>query len=47
MPIELRKAHRANDEAVRSAYGFRRGISEFEIVSELFGMYDAAIMNGR
>lgn len=47
MPPGLRKAHRANDEAVRSAYGFRKGITEFEIVSELFGMYNDLIMKAR
>lgn len=43
MPKELRKAHRANDEAVRSAYGFRKGMSELEVVGELMKMYERLI----
>lgn len=39
MPIELRKAHRANDLAVLEAYGFPRDASESEIVARLFKMY--------
>lgn len=39
MPVELRKAHRANDTAVLEAYGFRKDITESEIVAELFKMY--------
>lgn len=39
MPIELRKAHRANDAAVLDAYGFPKDASEPEIVSRLFKMY--------
>ena len=39
MPIELRKAHRANDSAVMEAYGFRKDMTEPEIVAELFKMY--------
>ena len=39
MPPELRKAHRANDSAVMEAYGFRKDLSESEIVAELFKMY--------
>lgn len=39
MPSELRKAHRANDVAVLEAYGFRKDMSEAEIVAELFKMY--------
>lgn len=39
MPVELRKAHQANDVAVMEAYGFPKGISEPEIVAELFKMY--------
>lgn len=40
MPAELRKAHRDNDKAVLSAYGFKADMSEAEIVSELFKMYE-------
>ena len=39
MPAELRKAHRANDAAVMEAYGFRKDMTEPEIVAELFKMY--------
>ena len=39
MPIELRKAHRANDAAVLEAYGFPKDASESEIVARLFKMY--------
>jgi len=39
MPPELRKAHKANDAAVLEAYGFRKDITEPEIVAELFKMY--------
>ena len=39
MPIELRKAHKANDAAVMEAYGFRKDMTEPEIVAELFKMY--------
>ena len=36
---ELIKAHRANDAAVMEAYGFRKDMTEPEIVAELFKMY--------
>ena len=39
MPSELRRAHEKNDEAVCSAYGWDRNISEEEIVAGLFGLY--------
>lgn len=39
MPIELRKAHQANDIAVLEAYGFDINLSEEEIVSKLFELY--------
>ena len=39
MPMELRKAHEANDKAVMEAYGFKKGMSESEIVAELMKMY--------
>lgn len=39
MPPELRKAHKANDDAVMAAYGFDLTLSENEIVAELFRMY--------
>ena len=39
MPPELRKAHKLNDVAVMEAYGFRKDMTEPEIVAELFKMY--------
>ncbi len=39
MPIELRRAHRANDAAVLEAYGFPKDASESDIVARLFKMY--------
>ena len=45
MPIELRKAHRANDAAVMEAYGFRKDMTEPEIVAELFKMYQKLTEN--
>lgn len=39
MPVELRKAHRANDAAVLEAYGFPKEATENEIVASLFQMY--------
>ena len=39
MPPELRKAHKANDNAVMDAYGFKHDMTESEIVAELFKMY--------
>ena len=43
MPIELRKAHRANDAVVMEAYGFHKDMTEPEIVAELFKMYEKLI----
>lgn len=40
MPIELRKAHEANDKAVLQAYGLKPSSSEAEIVQHLFKMYE-------
>ena len=40
MPIELRKAHQANDRAVMETYGFAKDMTESEIVAELFKMYE-------
>ena len=41
MPIELRKAHQANDKAVMEAYGFNwRKMSESDCVAELMKMYE-------
>lgn len=43
MPIELRKAHQANDRAVMDAYGFNKNLSEEEIVAKLFDMYASLV----
>ena len=43
MPIELRKAHQANDKAVMQAYGFDPKMSESEMVTELFRLYEELI----
>ena len=40
MPIELRKAHEANDKAVLKAYGLKPSATEQEIVQHLFKMYE-------
>ncbi|MBP5235876.1 MAG: methylase [Bacteroidales bacterium] len=45
MPYELQKAHRANDAAVLEAYGFRKDMTEPEIVAELFKMYQKLTEN--
>ena len=39
MPIELRRAHRENDEAVSEVYGFTKDISEYDVLGRLFGLY--------
>nr|WP_298882387.1 type IIL restriction-modification enzyme MmeI [Phascolarctobacterium succinatutens] len=42
MPVELRKAHRANDKAVMEAYGFwGRLNSEAACVAELMKLHKA------
>ena len=41
MPIELRRAHRANDEAVLAAYRWPKDLQESEIVERLFSLYEA------
>ena len=38
MPDEVRKAHKANDLAVRAAYGFAKDLPEAEVVTRLFAM---------
>ncbi len=40
MPIELRRAHQANDKAVMAAYGFSLKMSESEIVAALMKHYE-------
>ena len=41
MPVELRKAHQANDRAVMQAYGFpvKSNFTESQCVAELFKLY--------
>ena len=39
MPVELRKAHAANDRAVLAAYGLKPDTPEPEIVAHLFKLY--------
>lgn len=43
MPIELIEAHRENDRAVMSAYGFPRTMSESDCVAALFERYKALV----
>lgn len=43
MPVELRKAHQANDKAVMEAYGFKPTMTESEVVAELFKMYSELV----
>ena len=48
MPVELRRAHRANDEAVLAAYGWlpargQTALSESEIVERLFALYQERV----
>ncbi|MDB8851970.1 DNA methyltransferase [Peptostreptococcus anaerobius] len=43
MPIELRKAHIANDRAVMKAYGFETNISEEECLARLKQMYQRLV----
>ena len=43
MPIELRKAHAANDAAVMKAYGLAPHTSEPEIVAHLFRLYSEKV----
>ena len=40
MPTDLRKAHEQNDRTVMEAYGFDKGMTESQIVAELFKMYE-------
>ena len=39
MPKELLQAHRQNDRAVMTAYGFSTKMTESECVAELFNRY--------
>ena len=40
MPLDLRKAHEANDKAVIEAYGWDKNISDDEILANLFELYE-------
>ena len=40
MPPELRKAHNENDKAVYEAYGWNGNITEDEIITNLFELYN-------
>ena len=47
MPVELRKAHQANDKAVMQAYGFWGKLNtESECVAELMRMYQKLVSKG-
>lgn len=43
MPVELRRAHQANDRAVMEAYGFNIKMTEQECVAELMKMYQKLV----
>ena len=45
MPIELRRAHQANDRAVMRAYGLPVNTSESDIVAHLFKLYEELTKN--
>ena len=40
MPVELRRAHQANDRAVMRAYGLSNDTTESDIVAHLFNLYE-------
>jgi hypothetical protein len=40
MPVELRRAHQANDKAVMKAYGLPINTSESDTVAHLFKLYE-------
>ncbi|MBR4373309.1 MAG: methylase, partial [Treponema sp.] len=43
----LVKAHKANDAAVMAAYGFKKDMTEAEIVGELFKLYEKLTSEGK
>lgn len=45
MPIELRRAHQANDRAVMAAYGFLTTMTESDCVARLLEMYQQLTKN--
>lgn len=44
MPLELRKAHIANDRAVMAAYGFSLKMSEEDCMAELMKLYQKILI---
>lgn len=47
MPVELRKAHEANDKAILKVYGLKPSATEQEIVQHLFEMYEKLTSKGK
>lgn len=48
MPVELRKAHQANDKAVMAAYGLPiKGTTESDAVAKLFDMYEKLVSTSK
>ncbi|GHN24466.1 DNA methyltransferase [Lactobacillus delbrueckii] len=48
MPVELRKAHQANDRAVMAAYGLPiKGTTESDAVAKLFDMYEKLVSTSK
>ena len=45
MPIELRKAHQANDVAVLEAYGLKKNTNESDCLKYLMNLYNELIKN--
>ena len=43
MPEQLRQAHAANDALVKEAYGFAPDLSDAQILSRLFALYQKRI----
>ena len=48
MPVELRRAHQANDKAVMAAYGLSvKGTKESDAVAKLFEMYEKLVSTSK
>lgn len=48
MPVELRKAHQANDKAVMAVYGLPiKGTTESDAVAKLFDMYEKLVSTSK
>jgi hypothetical protein len=43
MPVELSRAHTANDKAVMAAYGFSTKMTEADCVAELMKLYQKKV----